>query len=113
MKWCAKYEKESWCVYTLSHCNTLQHKKIQKMMKWCAKYEKESWYVYTLSHCNTLQHKKIKKMMKWCAKYEKESWYVYALCQEKMKSYAYYVKHGVASISRLLKMIGLFCKRAL
>ena len=74
--------------HTATHCNTPQH---------------------TATHCNTLQHTATLPPITWLLwRVLMWTWIIGSLTLPKIR-----LDYGVATISRLLKMIGLFCKRAL
>ena len=75
--------------HTTTHCNTLQHTATHY-----------NTLQHTAAHCNTLQHTALLDFM--CVR-ERVLFFVWRLP----------TSNGVATISRLLKIIGLFCKRAL
>jgi len=82
-----EHSREHLLVAAATHCNALQHNATH-----CNALQRTATHCnapqHTATHCNTLQH----------------------MCKPNTLEN---ILHGVATISRLLKIIGLFCKSAL
>ena len=91
-KWSSSSRSSSTTLqHTATHCNTLQH---------------------TATHCNTLQHTVTHCNTHTYSAVIHCDTYTHS-ASSRSSSSVIFSGYGVATISRLLKIIGLFCKRAL
>jgi len=91
--------------HTATHCNTLTHY-TTGMKRVNVNRDNRS---HNATHCNTLQHTATLPPITWLLwRVLMWTWIIGSLTLPKIQ-----LDYGVATISRLLKMIGLFCKRAL